>query len=321
MARVLAHRELGPARHWLTIQAYLDGLERELRSRRAPRRRLLAEAEDHLRSAAEELVAGGRSPVDAERTAIERFGAAREVAHRFALATAASTARSAVVWASVVFLAYGGAALFFLAAAPAWLRDFPQGAPSTFALQVAAVALGVTAVRVLLWRRRQAIDEERLRLISNGALAAAVALVVGAGAELFVGLTRPAPAPWGDAAALIGAFALTAAVCVPAALVAAAGRTRAGGLGGRRDTGLTLADDIEAVAPILGHVVRTALTRPALMCAGVAGSAFVAVTVAQLIGADGSSVVGAVAVGLFEATAIVIGFLTLGRPLGLRTQR
>jgi hypothetical protein len=321
MARVLAHREPGPARHRLTIQAYLDGLERELRSRRAPRRRLLAEAEDHLRSAAEELVAGGHSPVDAEQAAIERFGAAREVAHRFALATAASTARSAVAWASVVFIAYGGAALVFVAAAPPWLRDFPHGAPSTFALQVAAVALGVTAVRMLLWRRRQAIDEERLRLISNGALAAAVALTAGAGGELFVGLTRPAPAPWADAAAPIAVFALTAAVCVPAALFAAASRTRVSGLGGRRDTGLTLADDIEAVAPILGQVVRTALTRPGLMCAAVAGSAFVAVAAAQLIGADRSSVIGAVAVGVFEATAVVIGFLTLGRPLGLRAQR
>jgi hypothetical protein len=57
----------------------------------------------------------------------------------------------------------------------------------------------------------------------------------------------------------------------------------------------------------------------------VAGSAFVAVAVAQLAGTDSSSeaslLLGAIAVGLVEASAIVIGFLTLGRALGLRPRR
>jgi hypothetical protein len=303
------------------VEAYLDRLDGELRARRAPRRRLLAEAEDHLRSGAEELVARGRCTADAEREAIERFGDAPEVAHRFAVATASSTARSAVGWAAAAFLAYGAAALVFIAAAPAWLRDFPHGAPSMLALQVAAVALGVSAVRVLRGRRTGVLDEERLRLVTNGALTAAVAVAVGAGAELLVALTRPAAAPWADAAALIGTLALAAVLCVPASLVAAASRVRASGLGGRGDAGLTLADDFEAVAPMLGRVVRPALLRPGLTCSAVAGSAFIALAAAQLVGTDSSSVFGAIAVGLFEATAIVIGFLTLGRPLGLHVRK
>ena len=302
------------------VEAYLDRLDSELRTRRAPRRRLLAEAEDHLRSSAEELVARGRSAAEAERVAIERFGDAPEVAHRFAVATASSTARSAVGWAAAAFLAYGASALVFVATAPNWLRDFPHGAPSMLALQVAAVALGVTAVRVLRWRRGLVLEEERLRLVANGALTAAVAVAVGAGAELFVALTRPAAAPWADASTPIGTLALAAVLCVPAALVAAAGLARARGLGGRGGAGLKLADDFEAVAPILGRVARTALRRPGRTCAAVGGSAFAAVAVAQLVGADSSSLFGAIVVGLFEAMAIVIGFLTLGRPLGLRTR-
>jgi uncharacterized membrane protein len=303
------------------VEAYLDRLDHELRVRRAPRRRLLAEAEDHLRSTAEELVPQGRSAVDAELEAIERFGEAPEVAHRFALATASSTARFAVGWAAAAFLAYGASALVFLATAPAWLRDFPHGAPSTITLQVAAVALAVTAVRVLRWRRGLVLDEDRLRLVANGAMTVAVAVAAGAGAELFVALTRPAAAPWADAAMPIGAFAVAAVICLAAAVVAAWSLARAGGLGARDDAGLTLADDVAAVAPMLGGVVRMALVRPAVTCAAVAGSAFVAVTLAQLVGTDTSSFFGATAVGLFEATAIVVGFLTLGRPLGLRVER
>jgi vacuolar-type H+-ATPase subunit H/uncharacterized membrane protein len=307
------------------VADYIHRLDRELRVRRAPRRRLLAEAEDHLRSSADELVREGRSAAEAEREAVARFGAAADVARGFAHAAASSTARAAVAWAAAVFLAYGATATLFLVAAPSWLRDFPHGAPSMFALQVAAVALGVTAVRVLQWRRTLVLDEERLRLVANGALTASVAVALGAGAELFVALTRPAAAPWAEAAPLIGTFALAAILCVPASLVAGKSYARASGVGGRGDAGLSLADDLEAVAPMLGRLVRTALERPGLTCAAVAGSAFVAVAVAQLVGTDSSSeaslLLGAIAVGLIEAAAVVIGFLTLGRPLGLRARR
>jgi hypothetical protein len=119
---------------------------------------------------------------------------------------------------------------------------------------------------------------------------------------------------------------------VPAALVATAGYARASGLVllpgrhpvcDRRDD-LTLAEDFEAVVPTLGRLARAALRRPQRACAVMAGAAFVAVSVAQLAGSDfahhGSIVIGALAVGVFEAAAIVIGYLTLRRPLGLRNR-
>jgi hypothetical protein len=311
---------------------YLHRLDRELRLRRAPRRRLLAEAEDHLRSSADELLRTGRSAAEAEREAVARFGAAAEVARGFAHASASSTARAAVAWAAVAFLAYGATAVLFLLTAPRWLQDFPHGAPSMLALQAAAVALAVTAVRAVRWRGALMLDEERLRLVANGALTGALALGAGACAELLVALTRPAAAPWSDAAALIAAFGVAAVLGLPAALVAAAAHARATGLGalpGRpsgveRREELTFADDLAALVPALGGVARSALRRPGRTCAVTAGGAFVAVAVAQMAGTDAldsSIVLGALAVALFEATAIVVGFLTLGRPLGLRTPR
>jgi hypothetical protein len=185
------------------------------------------------------------------------------------------------------------------------------------ALQVAGVAVALTAVRALHWRRSLVIDEERLRLVATGALVATLAVGAGAVGELLVALTRPAAAPWGDAWPLIASFGVVAVVGLPAVLAATAGYVRADALdslparpvaGGR----LTLADDIAAVVPRLGRPVRAALQRPGLTCAAIAVTAFAAVVIVQPV------VVASLVLGAFEATAIVIGYVTLGRPLGLR---
>jgi hypothetical protein len=301
----------------LTIAAYLQQLDEELRLKRAPRKRLLAEAEDHLRSAADELAGEGRFPAEAERVAVARFGAAAEVARRFAHAAASSSARIAVFWTGLSFLAYAVTALLFVAAAPGWLRDFPQGAASMLAIQIASVAVAVTAVRALHWRRAPVLDEERLRLVANGALVATLAVTAGAAAELLVALTRPAAAPWSDAWSLIAGFGLVSVVSLPAVLVATASYARAGALDslparpGASET-LTLANDVAAVAPPLGAPVRAALRRPGLTCAAFALAAFVAVILTQ------PRVAGSFVLAALEATAVVIGYLALGRPLGLR---
>ena len=301
----------------MTIAAYLARLDDELRLNRAPRRRLLAEAEDHLRSAVEELVGAGRTPTDAERAAVARFGAAAEVARRFAHAAASSTARSAVFWTGLAFIVYATTAVLFVATAPSWLHDFPHGAPSMLALQVATVAVGLTAVRALPWRRSLVLDEERLRLLASSALIATLALGAGVAGELVVALTRPAAAPWSDAWPLLASFGLAALVGVPAVFAATASHARAGALdslparpasGGR----LTLADDIGAVVPRLDAPVRAALRRPALTCAAVAVVALGAVVLTQPL------VFASLVLGAFEVTAVVLGYLALGRPLGLR---
>lgn len=300
-----------------SIASYLRRLDEELRLNRAPRRRLLAEAEDHLRTLADELIDGGSSAADAEREAVERFGAAAQVARHFAHAAASSTARTAVFWSGLSFTAYAVSAVLFVVTAPSWLRDFPHGAPSMLALQVAAVAVAVTAVRALHWRRSLVIDEERLRLVASGALVAALAVGAGAVGELLVALTRPAAAPWGEAWPLIASFGLVAVVGFPALLVATASYTRAGALDSlpARPMGagrLTLADDIAAVVPGLGAPARAALRRPGTTCAAVTVTALVALLFTQPL------VVGSLVLGAVEATAIVVGYLVLGRPLGLR---
>ncbi|MGH3081814.1 MAG: permease prefix domain 1-containing protein [Gaiellaceae bacterium] len=301
----------------VTIASYLRELDEELRLKRAPRQRLLVEARDHLRSAADELLLDGRSPAEAEHEAVARFGAAAEVARRFAHAAASSSARTAIFWTGLSFVAYTVTALLFVAAAPVWLRDFPQGAASMLALQVAAVAVAVTAVRALRWRRALILDEERLRLVANGALIATLAVGAGAAAELVVALTRPAAAPWGDAWALIAGFGLVSVVSLSAVLVATANYARVGALDSLQarpapDETPTLADDIAAVAPLLGAQAHAALRRPGVTCTALALAAFAAVVLMQPL------VVGSLVLGGLEATAVVVGYLALGRPLCLR---
>lgn len=66
------------------IDEYLDRLASELRLDRRRARRVLLEAEDHLREAAQRFCADGLPWREAEQRAIDRFGSPRTVARRFA---------------------------------------------------------------------------------------------------------------------------------------------------------------------------------------------------------------------------------------------
>ena len=99
----------------MTIAAYLEQLERELRLRRAPRLRLLEEVDHHLRDLADELVGGGLSRAQAEERAIARFGDATTVAAGFAEAAASTTTRRAVRATVAAFVGY---AIMVVAFAP-----------------------------------------------------------------------------------------------------------------------------------------------------------------------------------------------------------
>ena len=72
----------------MTIEEYLHALDRELRGRRGLRRRLLAEAEDHLREAAAEV---------GDEEAVRRFGPAPELARELAPRLALSSVRTAAL--------------------------------------------------------------------------------------------------------------------------------------------------------------------------------------------------------------------------------
>jgi len=314
------------------IASYVEQLDRELRLEHAPRRRLLAEAEDHLRSASEELVEQGMKREEAERGAIERFGTAALVAHFFAHAHASRSTKAALVWVISAFCAYGGAVLAIVLTAPSWLLDFPQGAPSMLGLQVAFVALALGTVRVLRHRRKLVIVEPQLRFAANAAAVAALALVGAAFAELLLGWTRPAAAPWAEETLLLALYGAVCLVSIVVSLVAcntlgraqAVARTPSDGAY-RASGSAALAEDVAALSPPLGRLAAAAVAHPARVCALVAGVAFVAMTGASALDSaslqHASALAGALTTGAFEAAAVVVGYLAFGRTLGIRPDR
>jgi hypothetical protein len=307
------------------IASYVEHLERELRLKHAPRRRLLAEAEDHLRSASEELVEQGTQREEAERMSIERFGAAALVARSFAHAYASRSTKAALVWVISAFCAYAVALLAIVLTAPSWLLDFPQGAPSMLALQVAFVALVLGTVRVLRHRRSLVIVEPQLRFAANGAAVAALALAGAAFAELLVGWTRPAGAPWQDETVLLVLYGAVCVISIVVALVAvsALGRAQAISRTPREAADLAsgstaFAAEVAALSPPLAPLAAAAVAHPAR-------AAFLAVTVVSALDTSSlhhvSALAGAATSGAFEAAAVVLAYLAFGRILGIRPDR
>jgi HAAS domain-containing protein len=306
------------------IADYLERLERELRLKRAPRRRLLAEVEDHLRSSADELGADLPGP-EAEHRAVERFGAAATVARHFAQTVAASSARRSSYWLGGAFVAYAATAFLFALTAGPQFADFPQGAPSALALQVAAVAFVVSLVRTARWRRSPLMPEDRVRLLANGAVIGTGAVAAGLVLEVLVAVTRPAGVlPWGDLPIVVGLLAAATCATLVAALAAAAAAFRSSllaALPGTETSGRkalpTLVEDVGELVPPARRLVAASFSHPAVLVGLVAVGAFAAVVASQ----HASPALPAFALGLFEAAAIVVGFLLLGRPLGLRSGR
>jgi hypothetical protein len=281
---------------------------------------LLEEVADHLRESADEIAAAGMARAEAEERAIGRFGDAALVARRFAHAVASTSARTALVAAVTACTGYAVAAALFILAAPTWLRDFPQGAPSMPALQIAAVALVLSGVRALRCRKRLLIDEARLRFVANGTAIATTVVAGAAGFELVLALTRPAPAPWADAGAIIAVYAVAAIAALAATLFAVGTLVRARALAALPrpsgeelpDAAALLVDDVAVAAPRLQPAASLVTSRPFLACAATAVCAFIAMT--AVAGWDA----GSAATGLFEAATVVVGYLTFGRALGLR---
>jgi hypothetical protein len=100
------------------IERYLDQLLTQLRGSATDIRRILSEAEEHLRDATSELLAAGVGEEEAQLQAIERFGDPRTVARRFSTrlvpvppcAVAAELARTAVLLGAVGLVAMAPAA-------------------------------------------------------------------------------------------------------------------------------------------------------------------------------------------------------------------
>jgi hypothetical protein len=313
----------------MTIDEYLSELERELRLRRAPRARLLAEVEDHLRDLSAEVAAAGHSRGDAESHAVARFGPAATVASRFAQAAASTTARRAVNAAALAVVGYAAVMVMFSTASPL-LRDFPQGAASFFASQIATLALFVAIVRALRWRGRVAAPTSALVAIARAVAVATIPLVVAGVAEAAVAVSRPAGViAWSQGRWLTLAFAAAGLLAVAATLTAVRASAQAAAVATVPSQEMSLApllDDFDALAKKarLPEVVRRGavalLAHPWATTLMVAAAAFVAVTAVDAVG-DGGSLVGGSVLGGIEAAVIVATFAAFGRLLGLRSPR
>lgn len=164
-----------------TIEDYLAELRAGLRLRPSYADRLLAEAEDHLRLAADEALAHGSSPAEAERIAMARFGSADEVARAAnggligALTRlAAWLARLAAVGALAVLVGTGASWLLARISSTGWVFGLPPGTHPS-ASRIAhwlAVQPGTGD-----WRAAAAAEnaDDTLLLRSGAALLAAVA--------------------------------------------------------------------------------------------------------------------------------------------------
>jgi hypothetical protein len=87
----------------------------------------------------------------------------------------------------------------------------------------------------------------------------------------------------------------------------------------------TLVDDIGALVPKARRPVAAVFARPALLVTAVAAAALVGVFVGQVAGRPfahhASIVLPALALAAFEGLCVLVGYLALGRSLGLRRDR
>ncbi len=282
----------------MSVERYLDDLERALRDvgiRGALQLRIMLEAEDHVRS---------------DPGAVDRFGSPREVAQLFADELATDRSRRA---AFASFGALAAAGTFFAAG---WLLAVPAGdAADIFSAEIPALgvlgALGmllcpqislVAGVLALLRATRRRHD----RVMPAAGLGllltrARVALVFGvlslASLALYAVEFRAHLAGWFTFGATVGGATLTLPLIFTAQTVRSAASVRSAAPGDAGD----VFDDLPIRLP----------RRPWLLC--LATCAVVGLLALAAGGVDEGP-----RNAVFEAVAVVVGFVALGRRLGLR---
>ena len=285
------------------IDAYLADLDAALTAgslRR--RRRILAEAEDHLRCAAE---AGD------ERAAIAAFGPPELVARRFAEELAHAGAARAT-WAALAVVALFGA----LVAAGS-----PGDAIPWFAAQIAVHVCRAQRRARLASPPDTRVPAGKLRFVNRGVGVALGAVLVAAASDLATGNQ-------------VAGAGLVGIAAVAAALVLAGARLRLRGLAAAADEPAAddAFDDVLALAgPVLARVpargvaerlAGAARARPWLFCLLVAGMAGGALAVSHGVGEPPDRLASGIAAGaalfVIEGGAVVICFALLGRFLGIR---
>lgn len=109
------------------IDEYLDALLGDLRGSPRNVRRILTEAENHLRETAEALEREGSSPEASEREAVSRFGSADMVAHQFGRIGLRDFVRPGLMLGSVGFLAIAVSGLLAEVMGRLWGAAFVAG--------------------------------------------------------------------------------------------------------------------------------------------------------------------------------------------------
>ena len=207
----------------MTIDAYLAQLERRLP--RIARRRILAEAQEHLRDSAARHSAAGLVPHTAEAAAVADFGPVEIVARRLAAESAIRETRIATVVAlgAVAFFVFPLYVVPEKTLPPAPWQEKPR---DIFLLQLVSVGLWVAAGALALaaaalswtrWSRLAALPLTCALIALAGSVAASAVLVVR-----WFALTPNTP-NWALAAPLA---AVCLVACAAAALVARSSRRR-----------------------------------------------------------------------------------------------
>ncbi len=300
------------------IEDYLRGFERRLAEvgvEGRDARRLLAEARDHLLTAAEK---------SDEPTAVSAFGNPRELARQAAAELGTLRTRAAAVTAFAALGVAGAAyAVLFLTLPHAGSPDITGGsvpglgaaafAGVVFFPQLAFVAGCLALVRVLRLRCRGAQPGEELRVQR-----ARVVVALAAGALTFVSFAVAAIDCSGDLAGWWRAAAL--GVSAPLALLlggmslpclrAARPWAPPGYPAGDATTDL---DAVFAAVPILRRAPRPRTAGQLLVVV-----ATLAASVVALAGAVAGDPFDGLLRAAFEAVAVLVCFAALGRRLALR---
>jgi hypothetical protein len=271
------------------IGPYLSELERELRLPARLRRRVLAEAADHLHESAAAFVAEGMPPDEAEFAAVAAFGPARDLAHRFADELATRAVGRAAWAACAAAVAFG---LVFAA-------RVHTGAVAFFAVQVAFVAGLVTLIRLLRHHGDVTVPAAKLRLMQRGS---ALALVCAA-------VTRPS-------------LPIAAALIVAAlAVVRAQPRAVAARAFSADEPPEDIVEDARALAASYGvrlprlRLDRRAAALVAVVCGLLAAAGHAQEYVGGVV--TWRALLASAIIVWAEALMVLVGWLLFGRWLGL----
>ncbi|MDQ6777288.1 MAG: hypothetical protein M3071_13960 [Actinomycetota bacterium] len=177
------------------IERYLAELDSELRLPRRLRRRIIAEAREHLH----ESVSRTAPDATAQMRAIQCFGTPAEVATAFTREMAIGSTRRAAHRGGLLFVlslvTWEACTSSFIHVAPAWINDGPGSALLWIIGQVGLVAGIVSLARARVARRSATLDAARLRYAVHGliVLAACSAITVSlAGTGVAIALDGPA---------------------------------------------------------------------------------------------------------------------------------